>query len=418
VFELVRRTIGENITIETVLGDGVWHSEIDPNQLESALLNIAVNSRDAMPDGGKITIETTNTHFDDEYIVRMSDIGPGQYVLISISDTGRGMSADVLAKAFNPFFTTKAIGEGTGLGLSQVYGYVKQSGGHIKLHSEEGQGTTLKLYLPRLKQATMVQEPERAPLEYPGKAEETILVVEDDADVRAFSLDTLRDLGYSVLEARDAEVALRMLQLHPEVQLVFTDVGLPGMNGRELSEQVLALRPQMKVLFTSGYARQAIVHDGRLDPGVELLTKPFTRVQLADQVRRILDDVALPKTVGTALVVEDDSMVRMYVTEALSEFGFEVITAETSATAFAMIEEQSGIDVAVVDIGLPDGKGTVIGAELLHQWPFIKVVMISGDPSTFTGSLTRDRQVAFVAKPFNKEELRFALDRLAVKYRS
>lgn len=418
VFELVRRTIGEKISIETLLGEGVWQSEIDPNQLESALLNLSVNARDAMPDGGKITIETTNAHFDDEYAARVSDIALGQYVLISVSDTGHGMSADVMTKAFNPFFTTKPIGQGTGLGLSQVYGYVKQSGGHIKIYSEEGHGTTVKLYLPRLKEGFVEREPAQTPRESLGKADETILVVEDDSDVRAFSLDTLRDLGYSVLEARDAEVALRILQLHPEIQLVFTDVGLPGMNGRELIEKVHALRPLMKVLFTSGYARHAIVHDGRLDAGVELLTKPFTRAQLADHVRRVLDNVVVPEKQGTALVVEDDPTVRMYIAESLSELGFEVVKAETAVTAFTHIEEQARIDLAVIDIGLPDGKGTAIGAELLHQWPFVKVVMISGDPSTFTGSLTRDRQVAFVAKPFDKEELRFALDRLVVKYRS
>jgi len=417
VFELMRRTIGENIQIETVLGEGVWHSEIDPNQLESALLNLAVNSRDAMPNGGKITIETTNAHFDDEYAVRFADISPGQYVLISVSDTGSGMSEEVMAKAFNPFFTTKPMGQGTGLGLSQVYGYVKQSGGHVKIYSELDQGTTIKLYLPRLKEGAYQQEPERPLREHLGKADETILVVEDDNDVRAFSIDTLRDLGYSVLEAHDAEVGLHILQRHPEIQMVFTDVGLPGMNGRELIEQVRELRPAMKVLFTSGYARQAIVHDGRLDPGVELLTKPFTRAQLADNVRRILDDVSSPQKHGVALVVEDDAVVRSYVDEALVEFGFDVVDAGSSAAALSTIESQPRIDLAVIDIGLPDGKGTAIGAELLHHWPFIKVIMISGDPSTFTGSLTRDRQVAFVAKPFNREELRFALDRLAVKYR-
>jgi CheY-like chemotaxis protein len=286
----------------------------------------------------------------------------------------------------------------------------------LKIDSKEGRGTTFKIYLPRLKHRMLEKASERSPHESPGKVEETILVVEDDSDVRSFSLDTLSDLGYSVLEARDAQVALRILHAHPEIQLVFVDVGLPGMNGRELVAAIREVRPAIKALFTSGYTRNAIVQDGRLDPGAELLTKPFTRVQLADHVRRILDEAPAPGKQGTALIVEDDPMVRMFIADALNDFGFTVIDAPTLVSAFAAIEDQPRIDLAIVDVGLPDGTGTDIAAELLLQLPFIKIVMVSGDPSTFTGPLTRERQVAFVAKPFDQEDLRFALDRLSVTY--
>jgi PAS domain S-box-containing protein len=287
--DLIRRALGENIAIETVLGAGVWRIHIDPHQLESALLNLAVNARDAMREGGRLTIETANAHLDERYSARYAELEPGQYVMICVSDTGTGMSKDVMARAFDPFFTTKPIGEGTGLGLSQVYGFVKQSGGHVKLYSEAGEGTSVKLYLPRYVGLQPQPEPEPVSFERSGDTSEVILVVEDDDDVRSYSTDALRGLGFSVLEAIDGPAALRVLDRHPEVQLLFTDVGLPGINGRELMTQAQLRRPGLKVLFTSGYARNAIVHQGRLDAGVQLLTKPFTREQLAARVRDVLD---------------------------------------------------------------------------------------------------------------------------------
>ncbi|MGH8241244.1 MAG: ATP-binding protein, partial [Steroidobacteraceae bacterium] len=270
--DLIRRTIGESIAVETVLAGGLWRVAIDAHQLESALLNLAVNARDAMPDGGKLTIETANAHLDESYAGHYPELKAGQYVVLCATDTGSGMSADVIARAFEPFYTTKPIGRGTGLGLSQVYGFVKQSGGHVKLYSEIGQGTTVKIYLPRMSvEADEEQEPPLSLLPTGGR-HEVLLVVEDDADVRLFTTENLRELGFSVLEAHDGPSALKQLGQHPEVQLIFTDVGLPGMNGAQLVAAARALRPDIKVLFTTGYARNAIVHQGRLDPDVELIT--------------------------------------------------------------------------------------------------------------------------------------------------
>lgn len=287
--DLVRRTLREDIALETVLGAGLWRVEVDSNQLESALLNLAVNARDAMPNGGKLTIETANSHLDNHYTTSFSEITPGQYALICVSDTGVGMSKDVLSHAFDPFYTTKPIGEGTGLGLSQVFGFVKQSGGHIKLYSEVGEGTTVKIYLPRFLGEEIQDECEAVPVQSRGHPSETILVVEDDDDVRIYSTEGLRDMGFTVLEAHDGATALRLLELHPEINLLFTDVGLPTINGRLLADEAQRRKPGLRVLFTSGYARNAIVHQGRLDPGVELLTKPFTRSELGARVRDVLD---------------------------------------------------------------------------------------------------------------------------------
>jgi len=286
--DLVRRTLREDIALEAVLAGGLWRVEADQNQLESALLNLAVNARDAMPEGGKLTIETANTHLDSHYAANYAEIAPGQYVLVSVTDTGVGMTPEVLSHAFDPFYTTKPLGEGTGLGLSQVFGFVKQSGGHVKLYSEVGQGTTVKIYLPRF-HGEIVVDKIPAIVEARGHASETILVVEDDEGVRNYSTEGLRDLGFRVIEASDGMSALRLLDRYPEISLLFTDVGLPTINGRQLADEARRRRPGLRVLFTSGYARNAIVHQGRLDPGVELLSKPFTRTELGARVRDVLD---------------------------------------------------------------------------------------------------------------------------------
>jgi signal transduction histidine kinase/CheY-like chemotaxis protein len=288
--DLLRRTIGEMIQVETVLAGGIWNTFVDGNQLENALLNLAVNARDAMPEGGKLTIETANSHLDEAYSAMHSDVEAGQYVGIFVTDTGIGMKQEVVSQAFEPFFTTKDIGQGTGLGLSQVYGFVKQSNGHVKIYSEVGQGTTVKLYLPRHRGLEAFADEGAGARELPRGDNETILVVEDDPDVRDYTSQIVRDLGYRVLTAEDGASALRMLDAHRETQLLFTDVGLPGgMNGRKLANEALRRRPRLKVLFTTGYARNAIVHQGRLDPGVEVILKPFTYSDLAYKVRRILD---------------------------------------------------------------------------------------------------------------------------------
>ena len=291
--ELLDRALGETIDLEVVAGAGAWRVEVDPNQLENAILNLAVNARDAMVRGGTLTIETTNAHIDEAYAASQQEVLAGQYVQVSITDTGCGMSSDVISKAFDPFYSTKDVGKGTGLGLSQVYGYVKQSDGHIAIYSEVGEGTTIKLYFPRLV-ADFESAEEEVSVSLPVLGgQETILVVEDDDDVRMFTVESLRELGYRVLEAHDGPSALRLLERQEEpVGLLFTDVVMPIMSGRELADTAKAAYPDLQILFTTGYARDAIVHSGRLDAGIQLLTKPFTREALSGKVREVLDKPA------------------------------------------------------------------------------------------------------------------------------
>jgi len=292
--ELLHRTLGETIDIETVLAAGLWQIEADANQLENAIINLAVNSRDAMPEGGRLTIETANARIDEAYAGANPDAVPGQYVMLSISDTGQGMDLATAGRAFEPFFTTKPVGKGTGLGLSQVYGFVKQSGGHIKIYSEVGIGTTVRIYLARLP-AGRGEESDSAPFSTvaPSAQMEKILVVEDHEDVRAQSVESLRELGYSVFEAADARAAMAILeQQQGAIDLLFTDVVLPGgVSGAQLAAQAAARWTTLRVLFTTGYARNAIVHHGRLDAGVQLLTKPFSFDDLASKVRDVLEGV-------------------------------------------------------------------------------------------------------------------------------
>ncbi|WP_293677852.1 ATP-binding protein [uncultured Phenylobacterium sp.] len=292
--DLLHRTLGEQIELEGVLAPRLWTVEVDQNQLESAILNLAVNARDAMPRGGRLTIETGNTSLDEAYAATDAEVIPGQYVMVSVSDTGSGMSKETAGKVFEPFFTTKEVGRGTGLGLSMVYGFVKQSGGHVTLYSEEGQGTSVKLYFPRHfgeANAAVQEVIHAAPHSSDG---ETILLVEDNEEVRAYSSMILTELGYHVIEAADADQALAVLESDRVVDLLFTDVVLPGRSGRDLADAAEGLRPGLKVLFTTGYSRNAIVHQGRLDAGVQLITKPFTFEQLATRVRDLLDRRSTP----------------------------------------------------------------------------------------------------------------------------
>ncbi len=289
--ELLRRTLGETIELETVLAGSLWRTVVDPSQLENAVLNLAVNARDAMPDGGKLTIETHNSSLDEAYVAQVvEDLPAGQYVLIAVTDSGTGMDAQTLEKVFEPFFTTKEAGKGTGLGLSQVYGFVRQSGGHIRIYSEPGEGTTIKIYLPRAHDQEAEVSRTAAPATSLRGSGETILVVEDYDDLREYSSTALGELGYRVLAAANGPDALQLLAAHPEIRLLFTDVVMPGgMNGRQLADEAQRWHPKLKVLFTTGYTRNAIVHHGRLDAGVELIGKPFTYDQLAAKVRQLLD---------------------------------------------------------------------------------------------------------------------------------
>lgn len=288
---LLRRTLGEHIEVELVRGGGLWQALVDPGQLESALLNLCINARDAMPNGGRLTIETGNVRLDHDYAERHIEVSAGQYVLVAVTDTGSGIAPDDLPRVFEPFFTTKPMGRGTGLGLAMVYGFVKQSGGHVSVYSEPGEGTTVKLYLPRL--------PSDNALEAAGDVgdantvsggSETILVVEDDELVRRFAGGQLRALGYRVVEAHNGQQALEMLRAHDDIALLFTDVVMPGgMSGRQLADAAQEFRPELRVLYTSGYTENAIVHQGRLDSGVMLLPKPYRRADLARMVRRALN---------------------------------------------------------------------------------------------------------------------------------
>lgn len=290
--ELLRRTIGESIRVETVLAGGLWRARIDAGQLENAILNLCVNARDAMPDGGRLTIETANAHLDDAYAAGHDEVAAGQYVLVSVTDTGTGMPPEVVARAFDPFFTTKGVGKGTGLGLSQVFGFVKQSNGHVKIYSEPGEGTVIKIYLPRHygpesgARGYAVPDPADLPR---ARGEEIVLVVEDEDRVRHMSVDALRELGYTVVQAPDAAQALELLAIQPRIDLLFTDVVMPDMNGKLLADRARAERPGLRILYTTGYTRNAIVHNGMLDAGVAFLAKPFTLDQLAYKVRQVLD---------------------------------------------------------------------------------------------------------------------------------
>ena len=296
--EMLTRTVGETIAVETILGSGLWPTFVDVSQLENAIVNLVVNARDAMPHGGRITIETANASLDEAYCRQFGDVAPGQYALLSVSDTGTGISPEHLGKVFEPFFTTKSASMRTGLGLAMIYGFVKQSKGHVRIYSEVGHGTTAKIYLPRMIGAARAEsvpaaarvESAQSPTARPG---EVVLMVEDDEDVLNSTVVLLRELGYSVLTARNGAEALAQLKGGKRVDILFTDVVLPqGMNGRMVAVEALALRPALPVLFTTGYARNAIVHNGQLDPDVQFLAKPYTLEELAQKLRAALDGAA------------------------------------------------------------------------------------------------------------------------------
>ncbi len=296
--DLFQRTLGEAVTIEAVLGARLWLSRVDSNQLENALLNLVLNARDAMQRGGKLTIETANLYLDDDYTATDPEVPSGQYVLLAVTDTGTGMTEEVRLRAFDPFFTTKPMGQGSGLGLSMVYGFARQSGGHVRIYSELGNGTTIKLYVPRWFGELDEPQVERGiGQRLPMENKELILVVEDDAEVRAYAVRALRRLGYQVLEAGRADAALAQLD-DQRIDLLFTDIGLPDVDGRQLANRARLSQPGLKVLFTTGYARNAIVHNGTLDTDVDFIPKPFSSDALARIIRQILDRSEGPGEAG------------------------------------------------------------------------------------------------------------------------
>ncbi|MET0365584.1 MAG: ATP-binding protein, partial [Sphingobium sp.] len=290
--DMLRRTLGEAIALELVLGDGLWLTKCDPNQLENAILNLAINARDAMPEGGKLTIETANAHLDDIYAARQREVRPGQYVCICVSDTGTGMTKDVAARAFEPFFTTKPTGQGTGLGLSMIYGFTRQSEGHAHIYSEVGRGSTVKLYLPRYHDEE--EDAEEVPLGFADAPVshdgEVVLVVEDEDVVRSLIVDVLADLGYHAIEAGDGPSGLAILQSGQRIDLLITDIGLPGLNGRQVVDAARIVRPALKVLFMTGYAENAALASGFLEPGMAMVTKPFAMEALTSKIRAIIEE--------------------------------------------------------------------------------------------------------------------------------
>jgi len=419
--DLLRRLLGETIEIETVVAGGLWNTQVDPHQLENVLLNLAINARDAMRQGGKLTLELANAMLDDHYVRSLTDVPAGQYVMLGITDTGTGMSEEVLERAFDPFFTTKPEGEGTGLGLSMAYGFVKQSGGHIRIYSEVGHGTTVRIYLPRsLTESQATVSRRNMPL-MGGK--ESILVVEDDLNVQATVIDILIELGYSVLKANNAEQALAVLSSGAHVDLLFTDVVMPGtLRSPELARQAVQLLPHLKVLFTSGYTHNAIVHGGRLDPGVELLSKPYSREDLARKVRQVLGTdgtvlAAIPSSQSPpsvqpstptglhVLVVEDDAPSRDAVCELLAMLGHRPTGVGSVAAAQELFAHRP-IDVLMTDVHLPDGSGLDMAREAAGEHPDLRVIVASGDAVPLPDALP-GWQV--IRKPYGTDDLATAL---------
>ena len=396
--ELLRRTLGESVEVETVIAGGLWNTLADPAQVESALLNLALNARDAMGAGGQLTVEIINAVLDESYTRRDVEIEPGQYVLMAVSDTGHGMSPETAARVFEPFFTTKGEDKGTGLGLSMVYGFVKQSNGHVQIYSEVGHGTTVKIYLPRAHQAETAPEP--VDLGSLRGRSEVILVVEDDDLVRASAVGMLRDLGYTCLHAPDAGVALEMLRSGTKIDLLFTDVVMPGpVRSRDLAEEAERLQPGLPVLFTSGYTENAIVHHGRLDPGVQLLSKPYARDELARKIRALLT-----RRRPVVLVVEDDALVRMSAVDMIESLGFTPIQAADASQALATLKGDGRIDILFTDIGLPGMRGPELAVEAAGLRPGLKIVFASGYGEGAQGTGAVEGAV-HLGKPYQQDQL-------------
>ena len=394
---LLARTLGETINVETVVAAGLWNTLVDPHQLENVLLNLAINARDAMPAGGRLTIELANAMLDDRYVRPLSDVPPGQYVMLGVTDTGGGMPPEVTERAFDPFFSTKPEGQGTGLGLSMAYGFVKQSGGHIRIYSEVGHGTTVRIYLPR--SAEIAVDPHARPEHTAVRGgKETILVVEDDARVQSTVVGMLADLGYAVLRADDAEQALAVIRSGVHIDLLFTDVVMPGtLRSPEMARQAALLLPHLKILFTSGYTQNAIVHGGRLDPGVELLSKPYSQQELAYKLRDVLGTPGeVPSPAGeraatsdcdaisssTArlhiLVVEDDTASLDAVCEVLQMLGHSPEKAANARQALERLDA-GRFDVLLTDVNLPGVSGIQLATQAVSAQPDLCVIFASGD---------------------------------------
>jgi signal transduction histidine kinase/CheY-like chemotaxis protein len=430
--DLLRRTLGERIEVEAMVAGGLWNTMVDRSQVENAILNLAINARDAMPDGGKLTIEVANAFLDDTYAAAHSEVIAGQYVMLAISDTGMGMPPDVIARAFDPFFTTKPEGQGTGLGLSQVFGFIKQSGGHVKIYSEIGEGTTIKLYLPRSRKPQDMRE---SLYEQPViGGTETILVVEDDDGVRAAVTDLLSEMGYTVLKASNAEEALTILKAGARVDLLFTDVVMPGqIPTRELARRARESHPGLRVLFTSGYTQNAIVHNGKLDDDVFLLSKPYRKDDLARKLRSLLDmpaptqqaspdameDPAPHEAQGNGnaeyrklkvLIVEDVALIRMTTVDMVESLGHTILEAGDGPQALALVQANPDIAVMLTDLGLPGMSGVQLVKEVRKLRPDLKIVIASGYSADAADNGELPADVSFLPKPYNDSQLKRVFD--------
>ena len=400
--EMLRRTLGESVALELVVGGGLWSMRADPTQFENALLNLALNARDAMagPDGafkGRLTIEAANASLDEAYAARTAEVLPGQYVMFAVTDTGGGMSAAQLARAVEPFYTTKPEGRGTGLGLPMVLGFAKQSGGHFQLYSEPGRGTTARLYIPRTTAAVAAPEPAAAAV--PAGSGELVLLVEDDVAVRQAARDALLALQYQVAEAETADAAMALLDGGCMPRVLFTDVVMPGtLTARELAAKARARVPGLAVLFTSGYTQNSIVHNGQLDADVALISKPWRSEDLARAMRAALTGTGTrPPPQRRVLLVEDEELVRMTTADALAEFGFDVLQAGTAGAA--LLRLQPPPDLLMTDLGLPDQDGMALVAEVRRRYPGLPVVVASGQseaPAT---------DVVWLPKPYDIAQL-------------
>jgi len=418
--DMMRRALGEEIDIEMVISGGLWTTEVDPAQLENAILNLAINARDAMEGAGRLTLEVANASLDDTYCVGHPEVAPGQYVMLAVSDTGSGMPQDVIDQAFEPFFSTKPEGKGTGLGLSMVYGLVKQSGGHVKIYSEVDEGTTIKIYLPR---SLQVEDHAGEPLLQPVTGgHETVLVVEDDEQVRLTVVDMLTDLGYRVLRANDASAALTVVDSGIHIDLLFTDVVMPGpLRSPELAKKTRERLPNVAVLFTSGYTENAIVHGGRLDAGVELLGKPYTRDNLARKVRHVLSNqqqknallaASLPPAASVpatskarVLLVEDDDAIRENTAELMRFLGYEVLEAADAEAALDLLDQAP--DIVLTDLHLPKMQGDELALKVKARLPQTRIAFASG------ASQASSVADAILAKPYDAQQLEALLVRLA-----
>lgn len=421
--DLLRRALGETIEIETVVAGGLWNSTVDPNQLENVILNLAINARDAMPNGGRLTLELGNAMLDDRYVLSQPDLPAGQYVMLAVSDTGKGMPAEVIERAFDPFFTTKSEGMGTGLGLSMAYGFVKQSGGHIRIYSELGSGTTFKIYLPRSFDAEVeVPRPVAGPV---VGGSETVLVVEDDPAVQEAAVLTLKDLGYRVLQAGNGASALNVLQRGVAVDVLFTDVVMPGpVRSTELARQAKQMLPEIAVLFTSGYTQNAIVHAGRLDPGVELLSKPYRREDLARKLRHVIANtqhkrslsmqpMAPSSTANKAqdlclriLVVEDDADSQEALCNLLTMLGHRAAGVSSAESALDSLSTSS-YELLLTDVNLPGKSGIELVKVAVERNPDLRVIIASGYGAVIEHDLPF--QPVLLPKPFDLRDLQEAI---------